>query len=267
MSDQLKAEAVAPNEPENQNFVIEGEQDASADSQNEASATSSEQDKKPAITPEAQQIIAEKAFKEREARRESEALRKRVEELELASAPKAPELLSIPDRWDYDSDSDYQKAVDDYAERKAQITVYESQQRQAQQAQQQQQALAQLEQQQKEYESAVAYTGRAKGLGVSTEELQQAGNVVHAYGVSNHVQQAILNDPDGPVITKYLAANPQAIDALNNSTWLNGQEVFNKVKQAASALKPKASSTPPPADILQTGAPSGDSNPWGATFE
>lgn len=264
MTDQLNAEAAEQNNP-----IVGTQEAAQGQTTLEESAPSTEQaqEKKPEISPEAQRIIAEKAFNEREAKRKAEELQKQLDEARQANAPKAPDALAIPDRWDYDSDADYQKAVDDYAENKAQIAAYEAQQRQAQQVQQQNAQQAQLEQQKVLQEKAATYSSRAKDLGVSAEELQQAGNMINAYGVREDVIIAILDDEDGPLITKFLSANPQAIDELNNSTWLNGQEVFNKVKQAASALKPKFSETPAPADVLQNGAPSGDNNPWGATFE
>lgn len=261
MQDQLNAEAVEQSEVSEAQTTVE-----SQTIEESATSTEQEQDKKPEITPEAQKIIAEKAFNEREAKREADALRKQLEELKKQNAPQAPEAIERPDRWEFDTDEEYNQAVDNYAERKAQIAAYELQQQQEVQRQQKQQYAAQQEQQKLLQEKAQTYTARAKELGVDAAELQHAGAVIANYGVRDDVTTAILEDADGPLITKYLAANPQAIDALNNSTWLNGQDVFRSVKEAASALKPKASSAPAPADILQNGATTTDNNPWGAEF-
>lgn len=264
MSDQLNAEA-----SEQTDFIIETQEAEHSQTFTEDSApsTDQEQELKPEISPEAQKIIAEKAFNEREAKRKADDLQRQVDDLKAANAPKPPESVAMPDRWDYESDADYQLAVDSYADNRAQVLAYNSQQQQEQQAQQQRAQQAQMEQQRALQDKAASYSGRAKDLGVSAEELQAAGNVINNYGINNDVVMAIVEDPEGPLITKYLSANPQAIDELNNSTWLNGQEVYKKIKSAASALKPKASNAPAPADILQNGAPAEDNNPWGAKFE
>lgn len=272
MSELQQADAVE----ESTDYIIEEdkvpvETEATADSQNdEVSATSTEQaqEKKPEITPEAQKIIAEKAFKEREARREAEELRKRLEALEQQTAPQAPKLPSIPDRWDFDSDDDYQRAVNGYAEAMAERKAYELQERQKRQVEQQQVYQQQIEQRQKLEKVAKTYSERAKDYGISAEDLKRAGDMVAAYGMRDDVAEAILNDANGALITKYLASNPQAIDALNQSTWLNGQEVFGQVRQAAESLKPKTSSSaPPPPNLVKGGSVPTDDNPWGATIE
>jgi hypothetical protein len=261
MSEQLEADS-----PE----VIESDNESEQGQIEETSAISTDQEpeKKPEIPLEAQKIIAEKAFREREARRESETLKQRIAELERQSAPKAPSAPVIPSRWDYDEDADYQKAIDDYANKKADVRAFEVQENQQRQVQQQAQQQQQYDHQQKLNDAVKSYAGRAKDLGVSAEDLQSAGNIVSSYGLRDDVIMAILDDPEGVLITKYLAANPQAIDSLNQSTWANGATVFGKIKESAAQLKPKLSSdAPPPAKLVSGGSIPTDENPWGATIE
>lgn len=261
MSDQLEnAEALESQE------VIETNNETPTNDDVGAS-TEQAQDSKPEISDYAQKLIAEKAFKEREAKRQAEDAKRELEELRRASAPKAPSAPSAPDRWSYDSDEDFNEALEEYVNKKAEVTAYETQKRM--QEDQQAEALRQqhMQQQQALSEKAQAYSSRAKDLGVSAEELQQAGSMIQAFGIRDDVVAAILEDADGPLITKYLASNPQSIDALNGSTWLNGQEVFNRIKQNASGLKPKTSAAPPPPEVLTGGAPQQQRGPNGATFE
>ena len=142
MSDQQIAENSASDFVEE---TVDTNEELSTESQhNEESATSTEQEqeKRPEITPEAQKIIAEKAFAEREAKREAKELKQRLEALEKANAPQAPQVGSKPDRWEFDSDEDFNRALDDYAGKQAELKLYEYQQQQAEQAALQQQQVS-----------------------------------------------------------------------------------------------------------------------------
>jgi hypothetical protein len=269
MSDQLEAEVQTSND----SFVIEGEVQPEESTEPQvveqsATPTEPEPEKKPDITPEAQKIIAEKAFKEREARREAEDLRKRIDELEKANAPSAPNEPQLPDRWDFDSDEAYAQAVNDYADKKAEVRAYQVQQEALEQQAQAQARQAQTEREQAEAKVVQAYVDRANKLGLSSEDLQLAGNTVAAYGLKSDVVDALLSDEMGPLMVKYLSANPQAIESLNAATFATGATLLGQVRDAASALKPKTSSdAPPPPELISGGSVPQDENPWGATFE
>ena len=61
--------------------------------------------------------------------------------------------------------------------------------------------------------------------------------MVAAYNLGDAEAMHILNDPEGALVTKYLAANPHQIEALNNADTFSKGVVYAEIKQAASALK------------------------------
>ena len=119
-------------------------------------------------------------------------------------------------------------------------------------------------------ESMVNYSQKATELGIKQEELQAAGNTVAGYGLSDDLVMHILADSDGPLITKHLAANPQDGYQLASMSPFNVGSFLDGIKQKASALKPKTSSTPNPTkDISGKGVTPSDGykNLGGAKFE
>ena len=60
----------------------------------------------------------------------------------------------------------------------------------------------------------------------------------------------ILKDEDGPLITQHLAANPQDGYQLAQMSPFAVGSFLDGIKVKASALKPKTSNTPAPADTL-----------------
>jgi hypothetical protein len=218
------------------------------------------------IPAAAQKLIAEKAFSEREAKRRADSLQQQLDAMQKP-AEVVPETLVIPDRWDFDNDTEYQKSIQQYAQKVAEQGAYANQQTMAKVQQDQAYYAQQQEAAKKQQEVVTAYASRAKDLGVTAESLQEAGVRVARYGIRDDIANAVLSDPEGALITTYLASNPQAIDALNNSTWMTGADTFAQIKAKAGSLKPKTSKAPPPADISSGGAPSPEDNPWGATFE
>ena len=87
-------------------------------------------------------------------------------------------------------------------------------------------------------------------MGIKQDELQAAGNAVAGYGLSDDLVMHILSDSDGPLITKHLAANPQDGYQLASMSPFAVGNFLDGIKQKASALKPKTSSTPAPATNL-----------------
>ena len=228
--------------------------------------TALETSEEPVISDAAQKIIAEKAFAERATKRELEAVKKELEASRAKPEPAPVTEVARPDRWNYDSDDDYNRAVDGYANSVAEQRTAAAQRDNLHVQQRQAEYDSQVVQQKELQVKVESYVGRAKDLGVTPEALQVAGNRIAGYGLREDIASEIVGDPDGPLITTYLASNPQAIDALNGSTWMNGAEVYGKIKAQAGSLKPKTSKAPPPADISSGGAPSPEDNPWGATF-
>ena len=115
--------------------------------------------------------------------------------------------------------------------------------------------------------SAQSYTERAQGLGLDAAELQVAGNTVAAYGVSDELAGHILNDEQGPLITRYLAGN------LNELETLRGMAPMQAAVHLATKIVPKITAVPtntgapPPSDGLSGGGvPPSERGPDGTTY-
>ena len=153
----------------------------------------------------------------------------------------------MPDPFDDDYDSKL-KARDEALVEQAK---YDASQNLVKQQQEQAQQQAAYEQQKQVNDSIQTYTKRATDYGISSEELQQAGNLVASYGVSNDLTMEILKDEDGPLITKYLAANPLELDSIRNmNLYQQANYINSSVRAKAVQLKPKNSNAPAPADTL-----------------
>jgi hypothetical protein len=165
------------------------------------------------------------------------------------------DIPPMPDSFDDDFDAKI-KIRDDAIIAKANHTATNNAYLQQQQNQQQQ---AQQAQQAEFNKSVITYSERATELGIGADELQQAGNVVGNYGLSGDLIKHILSDPDGPLITKHLAANPmEAHELANMSPYAIGSKL-DAIKSSAAALKPKQSNTPAPIDgVKGNGVTPGD---------
>jgi hypothetical protein len=95
------------------------------------------------------------------------------------------------------------------------------------------------------------YDKRIGTLGLDANDIARAGKTVVDYGISGDVAEFILQQEEGPLITKYLADNPLELDELRNMPPIDAALRINStIKQAASALKPQASEAPDPAETL-----------------
>jgi hypothetical protein len=191
---------------------------------------------------------------------------KKLQEFESQNA-----VIDIPEMPDpYDDDFEQKvRERDNLIQQKAAFEAQQSYALQQQQAQQQQQ---QMQEQQKLDEQAIKYAKRAAEMGISSQELQQAGNVVAEYQLPDTIVMGILNDPEGGLITKYLASNPLEIDNIRQLDPFSAATYINQnVRPKAAELKPKTSNTPQPASTVSGGGadPDGDRY-WaikGAKFE
>tara|TARA_R110002096_G_scaffold87930_1_gene201753 strand:- start:821 stop:1636 length:816 start_codon:yes stop_codon:yes gene_type:complete len=245
-NDEVETEVIESAEVENQEIESELDTDSGLEHE-QAPEVDEEAVKQDAI----QKAINKKHFETQQAKRDLDAANKRIADFEAEKrAQEAARVGNIPDKPDA-FDDDYEdkmeardKAIAAQATFNAQNQGYEQQQ-----ANQQQQA--QVAQQQEVQTQVTAYNARTKELGISTEEMQAAGNAVAQYGMSNDLTMAILGDSDGPLITKYLAANPVE---LSNLTTMNpvqaAMHIERTVRAKATALKPKTTNAPKPGNNL-----------------
>lgn len=224
--------------------------------------TSAEVDK----TAELQKTLAEKAYKEREARRRANELEKRLEELEAKQNQPVFDgtVPPLPDQYDDDYEVKV-KAHVDALNRKAQADAYQNHLREQQAQEQRKREREEIERNQKRN---AEFTQNAQALGIDQQKLAQAAQTVVNYGITSDIEDAIMNDKDGALVLMHLASNPLELSDLIDSDPISKGMILAEVKSKAQSLKPKTSSAPPPPTTLSgRGAPPAQRGPKGATFE
>jgi hypothetical protein len=203
--------------------------------------------------------IAEQRKRAEEAEARAKEFEERLQKLEQVPTdiPKAPDPL------DYESDSDYQAALNrrDTAIRQA------AEREGVQKAQQERERLASeetaRERQRSINEKAEKYVSRAKKLEVSTEDLQKAGQTIVSFGVSDEFVDFISTHPDGPLIAVHLAANTMELDELAGmSAYQQADHIREHIMPKVSELKPKPSQAPDPATTLDGNGAQPAQSPW-----
>lgn len=214
------------------------------------------------------EIVGKKVYKLREKEREAEDLKKRLEELESKlPKEKRPEVPDLPDPYSLD-EGQLKEALKRREDAIRQAAAYDAQQQYLQQQREELQRQQQLQQQQELIERADTYGKQAKKLGVKAEELQQAGQVVAQF-ISNDLGYYILQDDQGPLITKYLANNLTLLDEISRMhPALAAARIASEIKPKAAALKPKVTAAPDPLEPTRNAntAPR-RRGPEGATYE
>jgi len=246
-----------------------------------ATDSEAEHEEQPQVDEEAkkqeaiQKVINEKTFKAKQAEREAQEYKAKLEayeaeqrEQEQAQYSNAPQRPAFDDYYDADEFNEAMQTYEDQLRQHERFTTQQNWQLQQQQARQQQEAAAQ---QVKLQESMASYSNKAIELGIKQEALQAAGNTVAQYGLSDDLVMHILSDPEGPLITKHLAASPQeGFELANMSPYMVGK-FLDGIKEKAGALKPKKSNAPKPATNLQGNGADPEMSKYkqikGATFE
>lgn len=211
-------------------------------------------------------MAAKKAFETREAKRETDDLRRQLEETK-AKIPQqvAPVVPDLPDPYDDDYTirvTERDNAIRASAQFDANARLQHEQQQLTQQA-------AQQKVQDAYTKTVGTYSDRAKTLGMTQEELQVANNTVGQFGIDSNVANFIMQDDQGPLITKYLAENPMEMERLNSLDPMSASvRIATEIKAKASALGNKQRTAPNPAETLQgNGVPAKERGPSGAKFE
>ena len=198
-----------------------------------------------------QKAINEKVFKQKQAERERDQYKAQLEEYERKQREEQAKLYqSVPPMPDsFDDDFDLKIAERDRVI--AQKAQYDWEQQSFAKQQQSQHEQAQRAKAEEIHAKAATYNTRSTELGIKQEELQAAGNKVAQYGLTDDLVLHILSENDGPLITKYLAANPNDGYELANMSPYKQGVFLNEIKAKAAALKPKTTNTPNPATNLQ----------------
>lgn len=211
-------------------------------------------------------MAAKKAFETREQKRANEALQRQIKDLQAAQpVEQAPNIPDMPDQYS-DNYEQEMAARDKALQDRAAFDANASYLRQQEELQAQESQRLENEALNKSLED---YSGRAKKLGISDKELGVAGNTVYQYGINDHVVKHILADEHGPLITKYLADNPMAMESLRTMPPISaGAFIESQVKPQAIKLKPATTNAPEPVETLNgAGVQPTKRGPKGATFE
>ena len=245
----------------NEGLVIEGEAEhiESPEDNQELETQEPESQEQSEITQEAfNRAIGKKTAKMRQMERDYEAklneANSRLSAYEQQNNV-APEIPELKDPYEYDSDEDYRAAINERDKAIAAKAQYDSLQAilQAQQFQAQQQAIQQ--QQQRVMDAEKKLVENAKKVGVTEAELVESATVMNAYGLSGDIGMAIMEDPDGASIIRYLGSNPSECEKLAGmNPYMIGSYIATNIRGKANQLKPKPSAAPkPPTDVSGSG--------------
>lgn len=216
-----------------------------------------------------QRYLAAQAKREAdEARAENERLRRELAEAKL---PKEPTVPPMPDQFDDDFQGKLEAreaALAEKARYEAERKAYETEtQRLEQERQQREYAEQQRVQQERESE----YVQRIQVSGLSSDEVTaHLGKLQQDHPqMPEPMRQALIADPDSPLIAKFLVENPEEAYALYGMDAYSGMvHIATAIKQKALQLKPKPTSAPPVPDALDGGGFTQEEDPYlkGATF-
>lgn len=157
------------------------------------------------------------------------------------------EIPPIPDSFD----DDFDEKIAAREEAIRQKAIQDARQQTLQEQQKATREAAQKAEQDRFQGVVESYQQKVIQSGLNQAELMQAEQTIVDYGVSGEVAEHIMNQDDAPFITKYLADNPLVLDELRNMTPINAALKINStIQEAASKLKPSASSAPDPVETL-----------------
>jgi hypothetical protein len=210
--------------------------------------------------------IAKKVGKQRDAERQSEALRVELEQAKQAiPKPIRPDVPPPPDPYD----DNYAAKLADRDAKMMDAAAFDGVERQnynRQQAAEQQKAADANQVLVKKVED---YADRAKKLNIKPFDLQAAGVAVAKEQLHNDVVNHILDLDQGPAVTVYLANNPEILNELRQlPTGAAAVRISGEIREAALAGGSKAGAIPEPTESLRgAGTPEGKRGPKGATFQ
>lgn len=265
-----------PEEMADEAYELEGEETVDQETDSESSTDTGEdqeQSTRPVFNEEQQKVfdkaISEKTWKAREAERQAEDYRKRLEELEARipkeqppEVPKVPDFYALSDREIQDQLRQRDEAIAKRAEFEARQQAMQGQQLELQR---QQQAAAVSEQNAK----IATYAERSKKLGVKSEDLQSAANKIGQFGINPMLSSHLIDLEDGSLGTLYLGQNLLELDRLANMPANQALLYLDQtIMPKARKLKPNVNAAPDPLDTPRgAGVSPKAGGPKGATFE
>lgn len=265
--EEINQEPVETEQAEDQPDIEEDVEDDS-----ESSTDSEETHDKPIFTEKQQRIfdeaIGKKTFKLREMEREAEVLRKRLDEVDRPVSQSRPQVPGLPDPYIV-SDEEYKRQIMHRDQALISAAAYDARMQMLQNQQEQTKYQAEQKQHEVLVEKVQSYAQRAKTLGIKASDLQAAGAVVGQFGMDDSLVQYIIDDEQGPLITKYLSQNISLLDDLSKMHPTKAAVMIaTNIRAKAVALKPRFTNAPDPVRRPQpSGIQAKAKGPKGATFE
>lgn len=213
-----------------------------------------EKPKRPEFTPEQQEFVnkinAETAGRYLKRLEQAEAeKREALQRLsQLQPQNRDPQRPSIPDKPD-PFDDDYDTKMQAREDALAKAAVYDANKKLLNQLQEQQAAEQQRAEQERITQEVQSYTNRAKRAGISSAELQMAGEIVSPE-LSDGMVQYILQDEKGPQITKYLATSPEDLAKVKELPPMRAAVYLETVVKPKAVQKP-VKQPPKPAESVE----------------
>jgi hypothetical protein len=202
--------------------------------------------------------------KYREEQRRADALQKQLDELQSKVKPASEvKIPPLPESWDENFEEKLRER-DEAIQRKAAQDAIKQQQADAEALAQREAETRQREQSQKR---EAKFIENAEALSVDAKELDEAQSAVIEYGITPDIAVALLEDSHGPLMVKYLAANPLELGELISARPVEAGMRLAEIKAKASAPKQTTSAPVPPTALNGKTAKHDTAGPPGATFE
>jgi DNA repair exonuclease SbcCD ATPase subunit len=236
----------------------------------EAPAPDIEAKKTPALTPEQQeavdQAIGKKVAKQREAERQAEEARRELLEaqqrLQQYERPIRPDIPAPPDPYE----DNFAAKVAHRDAMIAKAAEFDAQIRWQQQQEQARQQQTIAEERAKVVKTVESYSETASKLGITADELQEAGAKIAPY-MPDKLALRILNDASGPEITTYLARNLVELDKVTRMDAMDAAVYLETVIKPKSKRAPVKLPPEPTESLSGAAMREGQRGPRGVVYE
>lgn len=210
------------------------------------------------------QRIGEKHRLMKEAERRAEAAEQRALAAEARiPKPQRPAIPQMPDQ--FDENFSERMALREAAQKNAHAFDMQSREQQKIAAANKQ---ARVNADAAKFNASVeTYAGRAVELGMTSEQLKEAGTMVGSYNLAPDLVNHIVNDKHGPLITQYLASAPLELEKLSGLDPVSAGALMANIKLKAAKLVKKSTGQPGPSTGIKGGGARRERGPSGAKYE
>ena len=174
-------------------------------------------------------------------------------EKELGVLKEKDNQVIVPDAPDPYSETfaDELAVRDEAIKRKAEV---DAQQSIDADRQKQNEAKARNDLEEADREKVASFDKNMVAAGFDSLDVKKAADSVIELGMSNSLQDFVLEDPDGPALVMYLNENPIELEQMSSmSPYSLHNHINSEIRAKASLLKPQTSNAPDPPITLSGG--------------